>query len=229
MESSKKETMLKIIVDYLRKTPPWILMVHIVYIAAVSLVLSTAYVISFHYEGLVRLYEEAHDVSAFSTNLKTSVETQNQISYGLSKAMDELDGMRAYVYRYHNGLAAISGVPFFFQTNTNEVINPGAARLMQFEQRIPVGINMAMNLDFVENRCAVVQDADKNKNDQNYYLWTSRGARAVIRCPIYMPNGDLFGFVGVDFLNDIPDKDKAVDTITALAADIGKLFNSTKP
>lgn len=221
--------MLKIITDYLRKTPPWILMVHIVYISMVSLVLSTSYVISFHYESIVKIYEEAHDVAAFSTNLKTSVETQNQISYGLTKAMNDLDGMRAYVYRYHNGLAAISGVPFFFQTNTNEVISPGSSRLMQFEQRIPVGINMAMNMNFVEDKCAIVENADKNKNDQNYYLWTSRGARGVVRCPIYMPNGDLFGFVGVDFLNDIPDKDKATDTIHALAVEIGKLFNSTKP
>ena len=62
MDPGKKETMLKIITDYLRKTPPWILMVHIFYIAMVSLILSTAYVISFHWASLVKIYEEAHSI-----------------------------------------------------------------------------------------------------------------------------------------------------------------------
>lgn len=229
MDVAKKEAMLKIVVDYLRKTPPWLLLVHLVYIAAIAAVLSVSYVVSFHWQSLVKIYEEAHSIENFSANLKTSVEAQNQINFGLGKALSDLSGMRAYVYRYHNGLAAISGVPFFFQSNTNEVISPGTSRLMQFEQRIPVGIHMAINMAFVENRCAIVRNADKNRNDQNYYFWQTRGARSVVRCPIYMPNGDLFGFVGMDFIGDMQDERMVVDRLTALSKEFATLYAASRP
>lgn len=224
MDDDKKETMLATAVEYLRTTPPWMLVVHLVYIAVVAATLSTAYVISFHWPTLVKIYEEAHSVSGFSTNLKASVEIENQINSDLTQTMNETGGIRAYVYRYHNGLAAISGVPFFFQTNTNEVISPGTPRIMQFEQRIPVGIHMSANLAFVENRCHVVLDADANKDDQDYYFWQSRGAHHLIRCPIYMPNGDLFGFVGIDYPDGKLDDKSAVIKVKDLAGKIGKLF-----
>lgn len=224
MEDEKRETMLRVAVDYLRSTPPWMLAVHLAYIASVTAILSMAYVVSFHWPTLVKIYEEAHSVASFSTNLKASVEIDNQINSDLTQTMIETGGIRAYVYRYHNGLAAISGVPFFFQTNTNEVISPGTPRIMQFEQRIPVGIHMAANMAFVDNRCHVVLNADRNKDDQNYYFWQSRGAHHLIRCPIYMKNGDLFGFVGVDYADDALDDKMAVGKVRELAGKIGGLF-----
>lgn len=200
------------------------LSIHLAYIASVAAVLSMAYVISFHWPTLVKIYDEAHSVANFSTNLKASVEIDNQINTDLAQTMTETGGIRAYVYRYHNGLAAISGVPFFFQTNTNEVISPGTPRILQFEQRIPVGIHMEANMAFVDNRCHVVLNADGNKNSQNYYFWQSRGAHHLIRCPIYMKNGDLFGFVGVDYADDGLDDKAAVGKVRELAGKIGGLF-----
>lgn len=100
---------------YLSRTSPAMLAVHLIYISTASIFISMAYVVSFHWESLVRLYEEAHNVQTFSANLKTSVENDNKIYANLETMVSDSNGMRAYVYRYHNGLAAISGVPFFFK------------------------------------------------------------------------------------------------------------------
>lgn len=213
---------------YLSRTSPAMLAVHLIYISTASIFISMAYVVSFHWESLVRLYEEAHNVQTFSANLKTSVENDNKIYANLETMVSDSNGMRAYVYRYHNGLAAISGVPFFFQTMTHEVIANGATRIMQFEQRIPASMHMAINNDFVQDHCAVIKDADKDPSSQNYYFYQSRNAKALIRCPIYMENGDLFGFVGIDFANELPkDSNKIVDDVKNKATDIGKFFAVT--
>lgn len=213
---------------YLSRTSPAMLAVHLIYISTASIFISMAYVVSFHWESLVRLYEEAHNVQTFSANLKTSVENDNKIYANLETMVSDSNGMRAYVYRYHNGLAAISGVPFFFQTMTHEVIANGATRIMQFEQRIPASMHMAINNDFVQDHCAVIEEADKDPSSQNYYFYQSRNAKALIRCPIYMENGDLFGFVGIDFANELPkDSSKIVEDVKNKATDIGKFFAVT--
>ena len=225
---SRAVPILDALLKYLSKTPPLMLAVHLIYISTASIFISMAYVVSFHWESLVRLYEEAHDIQSFSANLKTSVENDNKIYGHLNSMIADSGGMRAYVYRYHNGLAAISGVPFFFQTMTHEVIANGATRIIQFEQRIPASIHMAINNDFVEDNCAIIENADKDPSSQNYYFYQSKNAKSLIRCPIYMENGDLFGFVGIDFAEEVPtDVKKTVDDLKNTAKDIGRLFATT--
>ena len=219
------------ILRYLSKTSAFMLAVHLIYIGTASIFISSAYVISFHWESLVRIYEEAHSIQSFSANLKTSVENDHRIYSDLNTIMADTKGMRAYVYRYHNGLAAISGVPFFFQTMTHEVIAPGASRIMEFEQRIPAGIHMEINNEFIQDKCAIINNTDKDPGNQNYYFYQSRNAKALIRCPIYMGNGDLFGFVGVDFSKNLSATTadstvKDVEIVKRSADNIGKLFAS---
>lgn len=228
IENIKKETLVAIFIAYLRATSPIMLFVHLFYVAALLAMLSTSYVIAFHWTSLVRIYDEAHSIQSFSINLKQSVETDNRINMELTDAMTATSGIRAYVYRYHNGLAAISGVPFFFQTNTNEVISPGTSRLMPYEQRIPVAIHMGINSNFVDNHCAVIRNTDTDRQNQNYYFWTSRAAKSLIRCPIYMDDGDLFGFVGVDFNRDIVSEKRNEDIIHELARRIAGLFQNNR-
>ena len=228
VEEEKKITLASIAVDYLANTRPLMLVMHVLYIAAISMILSASYVVAFRFTSLVSVYEEAHSIQSFSNNLKTSVENDNAIYADLNRLVDDLSGMRAYVYRYHNGLAAISGVPFFFQTMTHESISPGTARILPFEQRIPASIHLAINNAFVTDRCAVITDTDKDKNNQDYYFWMSRGAKHLIRCPIYMNNGDLFGFVGVDWAVDIKDAAGAEKQVKEAAGHIAKLFANNK-
>jgi len=228
VEEEKKITLASIAADYLANTRPLMLVMHVLYIAAVSMVLSASYVIAFHFTSLVSVYEEAHSITSFSSNLKTSVENDNAIYADLNRLVAELDGMRAYVYRYHNGLAAISGVPFFFQTMTHESISPGTARILPFEQRIPASIHLAINNAFVTDHCAVIKNTDKDKDNQDYYFFLSRGAKHLIRCPIYMSNGDLFGFVGVDWTADIKDSENSQKQIKQAADHIAQLFANNK-
>ena len=228
LENVKKETIIALFLAYLRDTSPWMLLAHMIYVTVLVMVFSAAYVIAFHWTSLVRIYEEAHSVAHFSVNLKQSVEIDNQINTELSDAIAVSGGMRGYVYRYHNGLAAISGVPFFFQTNTNEVISPGTSRLMPFEQRIPVAIHMGINMSFIDNHCALIRNTDADKQNQNYYFWTSRAAKSLIRCPIYMDDGDLFGFVGIDYGRDIGSDQHNIDVVRDLATRISRLFAKTR-
>lgn len=228
MDEQKQATLAQVVTDYLTNTRPLMLVVHLVYIAAITAVFSTAYVVAFHFTSLVSVYEEAHSITSFSMNLKTSVENDNAIYADLNMLLADSGGNRAYVYRYHNGLAAISGVPFFFQTMTHEVIAPGAARILPFEQRIPASIHMAINNAFVNDKCAVIKNTDRDKENQDYYFWTSRSAKNLIRCPIYMPNGDLFGFMGVDFSSDMRDAAASEKQAHEIAGQIAKLFAATK-
>jgi hypothetical protein len=228
VDEQKQATLAQVVTDYLTNTKPLMLVVHLVYIAAITAVFSTAYVVAFHFTSLVSVYEEAHSITSFSSNLKTSVENDNAIYADLNRLLNDSGGSRAYAYRYHNGLAAISGVPFFFQTMTHEVISPGTARILPFEQRIPASIHMAINNAFVNDKCAVIKNTDRDKENQDYYFWTSRGAKHLIRCPIYMSNGDLFGFVGVDWTADIKDTENSQKQIKQAADHIAQLFANNK-
>ena len=192
-------TMLQILLNYLSNTSTFHLLVHSVYIGLICMFLSLSYVAAFHWGSIVELYEAANNHKQFSDNLKLSAAADAKITETIQNVMENTGGMRVYVYRYHNGLPAISGVPFFFQTNTHEVIAPGTSRLLSFEQRIPASIHVGMNTSFVANKCMLISDTRHDQNSQDYYFYESRNAVAVMRCPIYMENGDLFGFVGIDW------------------------------
>lgn len=222
-ENKIKLTMLQIVLDYMTRTPPLSLFFHMIYIGMVCCFLSFSYIVAFHWTSVVEIYREAHDVSKFSTNFKVSVEADTQINNKLQEFLNKHDGMRVYVYRYHNGLAAISGVPFFFQSNTHEVISPGTSRLMGFEQRIPASIHVAMNNEFVQDKCYLIKDTTQDKNDQNYYFYTSRNAVSLARCPIFLSNGDLFGFIGIDWNRSVTDT-KVTEDLQVLSRELGSIF-----
>ena len=232
MAKSPQQTGRLAIVDsffgYLTRTSPLLLFVHLVWMIVASAVLSASYIVAFHFTSVVNIYQEAHNVRNFSTNLQVSARKDGEITQALSTLLETTNANRAYVFRYHNGLAAVSGVPFFFQTMTHERISPGTPRVMQFEQRIPASMNMAVNNRFSQNMCAVVEHADDDRDSQNYWYFQSRGARSLIRCPIFMPNGDLFGFVGIDFIADLngPPLVTAESRVRETAASMSAIFSA---
>jgi hypothetical protein len=197
---NQKTTLAQLLVQYLTNTKPWILVVHLLWLASVCVILSVTYIGAFHTTDLINFYQEAHNIKNFNTNLILSAKQDRAINDILDELVVRTHANRAYIFRYHNGLAAVSGVPFFFQTNTHEVIAPGTARVIQFEQHIPASINLAISNQFLANKCATVAQADGDKDSQNYYFYQVRAAKSLIRCPIFMNNGDLFGFVGIDYL-----------------------------
>jgi len=225
---TEPNTMLEILLDYFKKTKPALLILHLIYIMVVSITLSMSYVLAFHWTAVIQIYADAHDVRLFGTNLKNSVENDAKLNNILHAMIAESGGIRSYIYRYHNGLAAINSVPFFFQSNTHEAIAPGVSRLMAYEQRIPASFSVSINNQYVKNQCATIANADVDKDSQNYYYYQARTAKAFIRCPIYMENGDLFGFVGIDFLSNPTDMKKATAQTADAAKKIGDIFAMSK-
>lgn len=227
-KESDKLSILEILLEYLRTTKPVSLLFHLLYIMLICGTLSFSYIITFHWSTVVGIYTEAHNIKGFGTNLKYSVENDIKLNDILDRVRVQTGAFRAYIYRYHNGLAAINGVPFFFQTNTHESISPGANRLLPYEQRMPASFNYAQNQQFIKNACTVVIDADTDKEHQNYYVFQSRGAKAFIRCPIYLDHGDLFGFVGIDFANNPTDSKKAQTIMHDATEEISNIFETLK-
>jgi hypothetical protein len=80
----------------------------------------------------------------------------------------------------------------------SEVISPGKPRIMSYEQRLPAGMTPSVNAAFVQNKCLVATALDKSDHSLNF-MFQMHAVRAVVRCPVYMSNGDLFGFVGVEY------------------------------
>lgn len=226
----KNSGIAEILVNYLLVTKPVMLFLHLVWLTIVCVILSLTYVLAFHFTSLVTVYQEAHNVQNFNTNLIFSVRQDAEINNMLTDLMSQSKANRAYVFRYHNGLAAISGVPFFFQSNTHEVISPGTPRVVQFEQRIPASINLAISNQFMQNRCAIISKADEDKDSQNYWFYQNRGAKSLIRCPIFMSTGDLFGFIGVDYLeqHDIHELETIANRVKSSAGALSSVF-ATKP
>ena len=218
-----------LILTYLSVTPIWILFIHFVYVLMICLTLTISYVAAFHWSSLIEIYKEAHDVKSFGTNLKVSVESNNKIQSMLSQLLSIKNSTRAYVFRFHNGIAAVNGVPFFFQSDIQEVIAPGVTRIMQFNQRIPVGINIESGNDFVQDKCYVITNTDLNKDSIAYYYYQTRGAKTMIHCPITIVKGDLFGYVGIDFSdNKTKDEiDAITNTLKEQAKQLGEIYSST--
>lgn len=230
MDKETKKNILEIFLTYLTTTSPKLLFIHLLWLIIASCTLSTSYVITFHFTSVLSLWKEAHDVQNFGNNLKLSAQQDIEINKDLQNLLDITKSNRAYIFRYHNGLAAINGVPFFFQSLTHEVISPGTTRVIKFEQHIPASINIAMNNQFMMNRCASVEHADDDKDSQNYWFYQIRAAKSVVRCPIFMPNGDLFGFVGIDYLNDADAKTltDSAEKLRASAVKLAALFSFKK-
>ena len=226
-QKTEKKTLMYLLVEYLSETSPFMLLIHMLYIIMVCATLSVSYVVAFHWSTIVQIYTSAHDIRDFGTNLKMSVENDSKLDDLLTGLINETGGMRAYIYRYHNGLAAINSVPFFFQTNTHEVIAPGASRLLPYEQRIPASFNPYINNHFIKNMCVIVTDADKDPNSQNYYYYQSRQAKAFARCPLYMAEGDLFGFIGIDFTINPENKDEIDRILSDAAGKVEAIFGSS--
>lgn len=192
----------------------------------VSLILSSTYILAFNFTKLVDLYQEAHSVKNFSNNLKISAQQDIEINQLLKNLIEVTKSSRSYIFRYHNGLASVSGVPFFFETNTHEMISPGTSRIMQFNQRLPTNFNLAMNEAFVRDECVGLKDLDRDVNHQYYYLFQNRGSKGTIRCPIFLNNGDLFGYVGIDYKKEVDDDtwNKALELVKQTSVQLTKIY-----
>lgn len=218
---------LKAFLAYLKNTSVVRMFAHLFFIITLCLVLSFSYVVAFHFTNLVEIYTEAHNIRNFGNKLQGNMQVEADLDGTLQKLMLETQGNRAYVYRYHNGLAAVNGVPFFFQTMTHETIKPGTNRIMAVEQRLPASISPSINMQFLQNRCLVATGLE-NVNHSLNYMFVNYGIRSMIRCPIFLSKGDLFGFIGVDYYSLPSNTENLRQQVADASREIARIFGSLK-
>lgn len=205
------------VLEYLRNTRIFKMLGQVLIVGLLCIILSFCYVIAFHFTNLLGIYTEAHDIRNFGNNLHGNMKAEGQLEDILKRTLTETHANRAYVYRYHNGLAAISSVPFYFQSMMFEVISPGVPRIIAYEQRLPAGMTPMVNASFVQNKCLTSTALDKTDHALNF-MYQTHGARAVVRCPVYMDSGDLFGFVGVEYNDAVNEINTATRQVVEVAA-----------
>ena len=194
---------LELLYKYFRLVPPLKMLWHLVWITLVLCVMSITYIITFHFEPVIALWQQSRSMEHFRTELATTLAVDARINDELTLAVQQTNADRAYVFRYHNGIPSVGGIPFMFHTNTHEVIRPGVTRVISLMQRIPSSINVHMNHEFTNHRCVTLTDIDKDTATSDYWYFQSRGSKQMIRCAIYSNQGDLLGFVGLDYLGSV--------------------------
>lgn len=199
--------LVEVFLKYLRATRPWLLMLHLVYIFSLIILLSTAYILVFNFSTLLQIYEQEHTPENYKKSFAMTIEIDNNINELLRDALVSTKSDRAYIFRFHNGTPSVAGVPFFFQSNTNEITAPKIPKIMMQNQKVPVSITESTK-SFLKDQCVVIDSNSKDK-----YELELRWTKLMARCPIYASNGELFGFIGVDYMNTIPSLDLNIEQI----------------
>lgn len=197
------KSILELLLKYFRTVHPLKMLWHLVWITLVLCMMSITYVVTFHFEPVLDLWQRSRSMQHFTHELNTSIAVDTRISEELQRVLMLTNTDRTYVFRYHNGIPAVGGIPFIFHTNTHEVIRPGVNRVISLMQRIPSSINVHMNQEFAKGKCITLTDIDTDTTGNDYWYYQARGARHMIRCPIYSRQGDLIGFVGADYVQEV--------------------------
>lgn len=196
------KSIIELLLRYFKTVHPVKMLWHLVWITLILCVMSITYIVTFHFEPVLDLWQRSRSMQHFTHELQTSIAVDTRIMEELQTVLSHTQADRSYVFRYHNGIPAVGGIPFIFHTNTHEVIRPGVNRVISLMQRIPSSINVHMNQEFARGRCITLTDIDRDPTGHDYWYFQARGARHMIRCPIYSTQGDLIGFVGADYVNE---------------------------
>ncbi len=221
------KSLLELLLRYFRANHPLKMLWHLIWFSLMLCALSVTYIFTFHFEPLLDLWQRNRSMEHFRYELSTTLAIDTQITEELQRTLRLNQADRAYVFRYHNGVPAVGGVPFIFHTNTHEVIRPGVSRVISLMQRIPSSINIHMNLEFAQNRCVVMKDLDQDTHGADYWYYQSRSAKHMVRCAFYSPQGDLLGFVGLDYLSTQTEINlQSVEaSLKVVAENIGRLVH----
>ena len=195
----------ELVIRYLRVSHPFRMLLHVLWLFCILCLLSTTYIVTFHFQPVLELWLKSRSVNAFARELRTSVAADSKINSELNRLLTVTNGNRVYIFRYHNGTPSANNVPFIFHTNTHEVIRPGTNRVIRFGDRLPSSLIHSQNLAYLNRKCVSINNIQKDPNGANYWLFETRNASAITRCPFYSANGDLIGFVGVDFTDAVSD------------------------
>jgi hypothetical protein len=220
------KSIIELLLRYFRTMHPLKMLWHLVWIMLVLAMMSITYITTFHFTPVLDMWQRSRSMQNFTNELTTSIQVDARITEELQKVLTNTMADRTYVFRYHNGIPAVGGIPFIFHTNTHELIRPGVNRVISLMQRIPSSINVHMNQEFAKGKCITLAGIDKDTTGHDYWYYQARGARHMIRCPIYSRNHDLIGFVGVDYVQEgaTPNLDAHETYLTQSAHNIGQIL-----
>jgi hypothetical protein len=217
-------SMLELLLKYFKTVKPLQMVFHLLFVIILMCVLSVTYIITFHFTPIMDLWQRSRSIEHFRNELSISLAIDTQINDQLQLILSQTQADRAYVFRYHNGVPSVNGIPFIFHSNTHEVIRPGVTRVSSLMQRIPSSINVHMNQEFAKGSCITILDVDKDPTSHDYWYFQARGSRHMIRCAIYTSKNDLLGFVGLDYLNNF-SSDMTESTETRLRESASAMGN----
>ena len=216
------QAILQIFLRYFKTVAPLRMFLHLVWLAWLLFMCSITYIMTFHFQPVWDAWQKTHSMNHFKTELSTSIAIDTQVNQELHSLLNDTQSDRTYVFRFHNGIPSVAGVPFIFQSNTHEVIRAGVSRVILFSQRIPSSLNSDSNHEFSKRLCVNYTHLDDNQNSIHYWYFETRQARSMIRCPFFTKDGDILGFVGIDFITD-PPEDLATQSEKKLRSAASKL------
>ena len=222
------QDILQIIVKYLKTVPPLKMAWHLAWIFCMLCMLSITYIITFNFKPILDTWERSRSIEHFRSEMSHSIAVDARVNHELNNILQAARADRAYIFRYHNGIPSVAGVPFMFHSNTHEVIRPGTSRVIMFNQRLPSSLNVSMNVEFSKNNCVSYTGLSEHVDSMNYWYWQTRGAHSMIRCAIYTRSGDMLGFVGLDYITHPHDHDNSDNELKlkASAVLLSRLFET---
>jgi hypothetical protein len=217
----------RVLLSYFRTVHPLKMLWHLFVIFCLLCMISTSYIIAFHFQPVIDLWQRSHSMNNFARELQVSVAVDTSANQALNQVLINTNANRAYIFRFHNGIPSPNNVPFIFHTNTHEVIKPGTNRIINFGQRLPSSLITNMSTEFLKRKCVSLTNINARPDSALYWYYESRAALHMTRCAFFSNNGDLLGFVGIDYTE--PTTSSQVrnneDLVKQTAEQLGRIFD----
>jgi len=122
----------------------------------------------------------------------------------LEHAMEGMGADRAYLFQFHNGVHA-GDRQFLYYSNTHEVCAPGVSPEIMGLQRLPLSILAPTWMPKMAKSKAWYLETAKEKHEQTKKILEDQGILALMISRVQY-TGEIIGFVGVDYVREIPSK-----------------------
>jgi len=221
------QSIIQMFLRYVKSVSIWRMFAHLLWLACLLIMCSVTYIMTFHFQPVLEAWQKSRSLNHFKTELSTSIAIDTRVNQELSTLLEDSQADRSYVFRFHNGIPSVAGVPFIFQSNTHEIIRAGVSRVILFSQRIPSSLNSHSNQEFTKRQCMTFTHLDDDQNSINHWYFETRQARSMLRCPIFTRDGDIVGFVGLDWMQSahVESLRDSERKIKSSAAALGKIFD----
>lgn len=208
---------LELLLLYLNKRPITAKIIDVLTILVLCTGIGTAYVLATNFHTLF-LTEKEIEYGKFLA----AAENIRQINDILTKLRDETESSRVGVFQFHNGTVGIGDIPFFFYSQTFEVVNSGVSSELANNQRISLSVDPHVILLKVQEF-----DYDNMIDDSSAldHMFRTRGVKQYYRHAVYSLHGEFVGFITIEY-NDVRviDKDEIQEIMSRYSGAITGLL-----